>query len=91
MYDVLSGKAIGRCYHNDYEVTVPLPHLWWRAFLWFEKLLRSQDFVGISLRRHSAATTTYSFSDASGEMYGYARLNRAPKFADGIHDVIPVG
>jgi len=91
MYDVLSGKDIGESYHSDYEINVPLPPTFWRAFLWFEDLLRSADFTGISLRRHSAASTTYSFSDASGEMYGYARLNGAPKFSDGILDVAPDG
>jgi hypothetical protein len=86
MYDTLSGKAIGASYGLDYEVAVPLSTPWWRAFLWFEDLLGCSAFKGISLRRPHSATTTYSFSDASGDMFGYARLNRGAAFADGVDD-----
>ena len=87
MHDVASGQEEGTAYAPDYTVTVPLPPAWWRAHGWWERLLADPTFVGISAKRHSAATTVYSFSDAPGDMYGYVRLEKRAMHADGMRDL----
>ena len=86
LHDVLSGKAAGLSYGLDYGVVVPLPAAWWTSHMWWENLLRDPEFKGVSMKRHSAATIIYQFSDASGDMYGYARLNETAMHVDGMAD-----
>ena len=90
MHDVASGHEEGASYALDYAVLVPLSPSWWRAHKWWERLLSDPAFVGISTKRHSAATMVYSFSDASGDMYGYVRLEKPAVYADVMLDLPPL-